>query len=499
MTAPTFTDHLLAWLALAAAVALVSAALGAVWRRRPIAALLATLALGLVLRGYSGTRAYLHPWDERYHALVARNLLADPLRPMLYRDPVLPYDYRDWQANHVWLHKPLLALWLMAGGIALFGNTELGVRAASIALSLAGILLTYAIGRRLLSRESTALAALLHALNPLLGHLAVGQESVDHVDTLLVVLVQLGIWLALRLEQRPTFVRLLAVAMATGLALLTKWLPGLLVVPVLIALRLRRPGVWRSGLMATFVCGGAWLLALPWETFAARAFPEEHRYERAYNWRHLWEPLEGHARSPVYQLVELHRSCGGLVLLPATWLIAMTLRRRRPRRLALLVWWLLPLVVFSLVATQRSNYMAIAMPALCLTTAHFWTWLRRTSLLRGRPRWRLALLVVVLVVPITDAATFVNPLRVHARRAAWAEELRVQLAQVEGSRAVLFNTQRPIEAMFYGDVTAYAALPEPSIVATLVEQGYRVHVIDGPDLPLELRGMDGVRVIPRWP
>ena len=32
---------------------------------------------------------YLHEWDERYHALVAKNLMPHPLKPTLYDNPVL--------------------------------------------------------------------------------------------------------------------------------------------------------------------------------------------------------------------------------------------------------------------------------------------------------------------------------------------------------------------------------------------------------------------------
>ncbi|HXO30218.1 MAG TPA: hypothetical protein VOA80_22920, partial [Thermoanaerobaculia bacterium] len=83
------------------------------WRRgRPEAAAAAIVAAGLVLRMYAGCDLFLHTWDERYHALVAKHLVEHPLVPTLYDHPVLPYDYRDWRSNHVWLHKPPLALWL---------------------------------------------------------------------------------------------------------------------------------------------------------------------------------------------------------------------------------------------------------------------------------------------------------------------------------------------------------------------------------------------------
>ncbi|MEO6901825.1 MAG: hypothetical protein ABI315_01565 [Bacteroidia bacterium] len=48
---------------------------------------------------------FLVLWDEQYHALVAKNMLINPFKPILYRDTVIPYDYTNWTANHIWLHK----------------------------------------------------------------------------------------------------------------------------------------------------------------------------------------------------------------------------------------------------------------------------------------------------------------------------------------------------------------------------------------------------------
>src|ERR1041385_4766087 len=55
---------------------------------------------------------FLNPWDERFHALVAKNLMNHPLMPTLYDDTILNMDYYDnWAHYHIWLHKPPLFLW----------------------------------------------------------------------------------------------------------------------------------------------------------------------------------------------------------------------------------------------------------------------------------------------------------------------------------------------------------------------------------------------------
>src|SRR5690554_3270454 len=67
---------------------------------------LITLVCGIVMLGFfmANLDPFLVLWDEQYHALVAKNIVSNPLKPMLYADPVLPYDFADWTKNHIWLH-----------------------------------------------------------------------------------------------------------------------------------------------------------------------------------------------------------------------------------------------------------------------------------------------------------------------------------------------------------------------------------------------------------
>ena len=99
------------------------------------AALFLLVLCGLVLRIYVASDHYLHDWDERYHALVAKNLIQHPLKPTLYDNPLLEYDYRNWSGNHIWLHKQPLPLWFIAFSLWLIGINEMAVRLPSIILS----------------------------------------------------------------------------------------------------------------------------------------------------------------------------------------------------------------------------------------------------------------------------------------------------------------------------------------------------------------------------
>jgi hypothetical protein len=73
--------------------------------------LLSILLGGTMLRLWGLSDTFLHAWDERYHALVAKNFISNPFMPVLYKTPLLPYDYHQWVINHIWLHKQPLTLW----------------------------------------------------------------------------------------------------------------------------------------------------------------------------------------------------------------------------------------------------------------------------------------------------------------------------------------------------------------------------------------------------
>src|SRR5262249_26127174 len=142
------------------------------------------------------------------------------------------YDYRDWTANHVWLHKPPLTLWLIASGLRAFGMTERAARLPSVAVSSLAILFTFAIGRRLFNTNTGLLAAAFHAVNGLLVELVSARAPTDHVDALLIVLIELAVFLAIQQRDRNGLLTSAAAGLVLGLAVLTKWYPALLILPL---------------------------------------------------------------------------------------------------------------------------------------------------------------------------------------------------------------------------------------------------------------------------
>ena len=93
-------------------------------------------------------------------------------------------------------------------------------RAFGVVLGLLGVALTFALGHALTGRDATAVgAASLVAVSPAL---AMDAAKVG-VDTPMVVMCLLAMWLALRLQARFTTGRLVAAGVVAGLAFSTKY------------------------------------------------------------------------------------------------------------------------------------------------------------------------------------------------------------------------------------------------------------------------------------
>jgi 4-amino-4-deoxy-L-arabinose transferase len=158
----------------------------------PLLAVICGASLGLKLN-HLGHRS-IHGLDESFHAIVARNLLKHPLVPTLYERQYLPSDEHDWQFATVWMHKPPLALWQIAGSFALLGETPLALRLPSALLATGAVWLTYLIGATLFDRRAGLIAAALHALNPATFTLVHGYIFSDHVDVAMLFWTELGVW-----------------------------------------------------------------------------------------------------------------------------------------------------------------------------------------------------------------------------------------------------------------------------------------------------------------
>ncbi len=466
------------------------------WRRgHSRTAVTLLLFAAFLLRLYAAGDGFLHAWDERYHALVAKNLVSHPLRPTLYETPLLPYDPHDWLSNHVWLHKPPFALWLMGLSMAVFGNVEWALRLPSLLLSTAAVYATYRLGVAWKGPDVGFVAATFQSLNAFLVLLAAGWFASDHVDTASVSLVGLAIAAVGSHVSAGAFALL---GLGSGLAVLSKWLPGLLALFVGLVWHARSESTRRLAAHAALAAAVAAAVILPWWLFASRAYPVEWSWESRYSLGHFFEVLEGHGGSALYHLALLPKIYGELVYVPLAFFFYCLWRAPRDARSwALAAWIVLPYAVYSFAATKMPAYVMIAAPAVFLLEADFVCRLLTLAPTRRLLRRGAAALLAILVaaLPVRILLNDLRLFRPYDRQPAWADELRELGTRLAGSQAVILGAPRPIETMFYTSQTAYSYVPDRATVTSLATRGYRVVVCETPRLPADARGWPEVEYV----
>ncbi len=464
-------------------------------RGKVFSSILLLCLCGLSMFLFVSADLYLHTWDERFHALVAKNMMGHPLVPTLYETPLLNPNDLNWVSSHVWLHKQPVPLWLMALSMKLFGTHEWAVRLPSILFSTAGIGMIYSIAKYWFDRRIAFLAAFLFSINGLIVELTGGRVATDHVDVHFLFFVLLSVFLTIRfIEKRNIFLPLLT-GIAIGAAILTKWLPALIVLPVWLLL------VWESkkfslSKMAFYfflVLLAMVLTALPWQIYIYQTFPEQAAHAAEFNIRHFTEALDGRGAPLYYFLDHIRINYGELIYLPLVWFLWKWSKFFPDlKKLALAIWFFVPLIVFSFAQTKMQGYLLFTSPVLFLVTAAFFYWLYEKQL-SGISRWlQVGLLALLILLPIRYSLERIKPFDPEPINPVWARELRA-LGEENITKGVLLNYEKNIEAMFYTNLTVYSQLPEKEIIVELQNKGYSILIHDQ-NLPDDIRNMQGVEI-----
>jgi Dolichyl-phosphate-mannose-protein mannosyltransferase len=174
---------------------------------------------------------YLHDWDERFHALVAKNMISHPFIPMLRVYPVMDYDPAAWCCNHIWVHKQPLFLWQMAASMKLFGVHIFAMRFPSAVLGTATVFFTYEIARYWTKNAYVAfLSALLLTFSFYQLELMSGRLKLDHNDIAFMFYFTGAIWAFVKyIKSRYALKWAILVGVLAGCAILVKWLTAFLI------------------------------------------------------------------------------------------------------------------------------------------------------------------------------------------------------------------------------------------------------------------------------
>ena len=460
-------------------------------------AILLLVICGLFLRIYTSADFFLHSWDERYHALVAKNLIRHPLIPTLYDNPVLTYDYRSWVANHIWVHKQPLPLWGMAASMWLFGINEIALRLPSILLSTIGIYLMYIIGSYFFNKKTGYLAAFFFSVNGLIIELTAGRVATDHIDIYFLFFVELAVVFSIYFAQKGKMIFNMLAGISIGAAILSKWLPALIVLPIWLLLVVDTGKFKPKEILTQFIIliVTSILVFLPWQIYIYHAFPLEARWEAGFNLKHITEALEEQTGPFYYFINKIRINYGELIYLPLLWFLWKTLKNPGDKkRLAISIWFMVPFLFFSYAITKMQAYLLFASPALFIMTAEFWHMLAAYRK-NHRLKWIFNLILILLIaLPIRYSIERIKPFDKTDRNPQWVKDLKT-LNESKFKKGILFNYNNPIEAMFYTDITVYQNIPENNILMNLQQKGYYILINDNGNVPERIKTVTGIKTV----
>jgi 4-amino-4-deoxy-L-arabinose transferase len=445
-------------------------------KKKYVYALLFIMLGGLFLRVYTGTDLYLHTWDERYHALVAKNMIEEPFKPMLYTDPVLPYDYKEWSGNHIWLHKQPLPLWSMALSMRVFGVNEIALRIPSILLSVLAIWFTYIIAGYFFDKKTALLAAFLHSINGLIIEITAGRVATDHIDLFFLVLTELAVVFLVLYLRKEKFVYVILSGIAIGLAILSKWLPAMIIIPLWIIMLYQRVTFPRLSVIILVLFAMATAVALPWQLYIYSRFPLEAKWESYFNILHV-TMVTGNMGGPWYYHFEYAlRIWNELIIIPFVWLIYQLFynKNKKDKYLALFVWIIIPYIFFSCVQTKMQGYLLFTGPALFSITASCFFDLNNLRHQLKYPVILFIVMIVMIVLPIRYCIERVKPFEKRIRKPQWTKDIQELKKNIVPQKTIVFNSDHYIETMFYTSAIAYRVLPDSAQLKKIQKEGYKI-------------------------
>ena len=317
-------------------------------------------------------------WDEMFHALVARNMMKHFFTLTLYDRPYLPYDYRAWwQGTHIWLHKPPYAMWQIAISYHLFGVNTFALRLPSVIMSGLAAYVTYLIGSELYDKRVGLVAASLQAVNPLLLNLVHGYAFSDHINTALILWVELSCYLLIKGIKTGKTKYYVWSGVAQGLGYLSKSYLCLVAFGIAVAvLALAKTGVLKSHKANINVkkvlaqISSSILVAAPWVVFCLIKYPKEFIYENQRVLDHLntgveiwakpWDHHLFHYMPPHYPYWYL------IIFVSFFFLLAFAVKNRRLNDLYVALWVAGVVVPLSMSVSKVPAGTDIAAPALLL-------------------------------------------------------------------------------------------------------------------------------------
>jgi 4-amino-4-deoxy-L-arabinose transferase len=415
---------------------------------------------------------FLNLYDERFHALVAKNLVQHPLKPTLYDDPVVNMAYDTWDKSYIWLHKQPLFLWQIALSFKLFGVSEFTLRLPSVIMGVVLVAIGFRTGKLLVNETTGFLTGVLIISSLYNIQLIAGRRMLEHNDIAFLTYISLSIWSFVEYHYSKKKYWLYMIGLFVGCAVLCKWLVGLLVYSGWFILKMSerkfRPKDFKDLAISLVV---AVIVAVPWQVYTMIRYPVETKLEQKYNIQHLFEAIEGHGGSFWYHFEQFNLLYGRFALFLIIPAFIIFYKKIKDRRLFYSIAGMVVItyLFFSLVQTKMAGFtivtaLLIYIPLAAMLAAGI-DYLNQ----RDIPGWlkKATISAAILIIffarfeigTILEKHSLKNEENKHSRMLIHNREIFKTLALPQN--AVIFNVkgQHYIECMFYTGLPAYRFVP----------------------------------------
>ena len=416
---------------------------------------------------------FLNVWDERFHALVAKNLMNHPLKPTLYDDPIVNMAYDVWDRYHIWLHKQPLFLWQIALSFKLFGVNEFTLRLPNVILCCVTVFAIYRSGKILCNHNVGYYAALLFITSHYLFSLLSGLQATDHNDTSFLAYITLSLWAWIEYVHTKKIFWIILIGVFSGFAILCKWLAGLLVYLGwgIYSFQKNKWNISKYGniILALIITA---IIVLPWQLLILNWYPTEAKaaYEY-YSGKHFFEVVDGH-EGPWYFHFAIMNELFGIVtpflLIPAL-IIFYKKTDYKNICIGMIAIILFVYALFSIAQTKMSSFTFILALPIYVSLGFAFDYLEnltnKMKILSSINKFILFVLISFLAIARIDIKTLDEMHGIIGKRMECFPNLihnkKIFQSLHLPSNTVIFNAtgDHYIEAMFYTGLTAYNFIP----------------------------------------
>ena len=271
----------------------------------------------------------------------------------------------------------------------------------------------------------------------------------------------------------------LLIGMSTGLAVLSKWSPALLVFPVWFIAELmagKRPlkDIVLNIFIATLACA---IVVAPWIMHILKAFPEEARWVLQKFIFAYSTPVEEHTGPVWFYFQTLGMVFGEIAWIPLLMALFFLIKRKAGWEVALLTsWWIIPFVLFSFAATKRHTYVLLFAPAVFILISHYWFFLLEKIKKPKKQWWIILILALLIILPVRYTFERTKLFQKVERGPDRVTRFK-QLKDFQGpDNIIYFNEKHNIEGMFYTNFIMYDYTPPETVLDSLERAGHTVIV-----------------------